>query len=73
MYVRKVKSEERCVPYALEESFRTLKASITWKQMCQPVKEFTQSFTAHSLDTWGVCRQFSRRIGLYRVGEPTDS
>jgi hypothetical protein len=33
MYIRKVKFEEMCVPYALEENFRTLKASITWKQV----------------------------------------
>jgi len=33
MYIRKVKFEEMRVPYALKESFRTLKALITWKQV----------------------------------------
>jgi len=43
--------------------FQNVKASITLKQMCQQAKEFTQSFAARSLDTRGVCRKFSRRIG----------
>jgi hypothetical protein len=62
MYIRNVKFEERRASCASEKSFKTLKASITLKQVCQSAKEFTQSFVAHTIDTRGVCRKFLRRI-----------
>jgi hypothetical protein len=51
MYIRNVKFEERRASCASEKSFKTLKASITLKQVCQSAKEFTQSFIAHTIDT----------------------